>query len=212
MIFPLRLASISERLASLFVSQGEEVEEEEGGQKGGAERRGSYLEYDMEGIVGGENAMSEEAIKTKQVTGESLDAFIDSFPILNTPLPLPPIQSKEEIARSRVSGHIPHALSLILDPETPQIKPTKVLSTKSPRPTILEPTTPPSYDKLDSSNPNWLPGLPKPPPGVVVEPPRNRSKVARIRYLAQLNRLVRSMSQLISGLLIFQFGEEERRA
>ena len=124
------------------MSHGEEAEEEEGGEKGGNERRGSYLEYDMEGIVGEENATAEEAIQTKKGRAESLDAFIDSFPILNTPLPLPPIQSKEEIARPRVPGHIPHALALILDPETPQIKPTKVLSTKSPRPTILEPTTP----------------------------------------------------------------------
>ena len=44
------------------------------------------------------------------------------------------------------------------------------------------------YANLDSSNPNWLPGLPRPPPGVFVEPPRNRSKRERLRYLSQLNR------------------------
>jgi len=35
-------------------------------------------------------------------------------------------------------------------------------------------------------DPNWLPGLPKPPPGVYIEPPRNRSRSARTRYLSQL--------------------------
>ena len=137
-MFPLRLASISERLASLFVSQGEEAEEEEGGQKGGNERRGSYLEYDMEGIVGKENATAEEAIQTKKVTGESLDAFIDSFPILNTPLPLPPIQTKEEISRSKIPGNMQNTLIHILDPAAPQVKPVK-----SPPTTVSEPTTPP---------------------------------------------------------------------
>ena len=35
-------------------------------------------------------------------------------------------------------------------------------------------------------HPNWLPGLPLPPPDTRVEPPRNRSKSARTRYLSQL--------------------------
>ena len=48
------------KAASLFVSQGEEAEEEESGQKGGAERKGSYLEYDMEGVVEEENSTLEE--------------------------------------------------------------------------------------------------------------------------------------------------------
>ena len=187
-MFPLRLASISERLASLFVSQVEEAEIEETFKKGGNERRGSYLEYDMDGIIEEENASDEEAIKTQQVTGEPLDAFINSFPILNTPLPLPPIQSKEEVSSPAVPGQVPHYLTQIPNRAAPLIKATKILNTKSPPPATPEPTTSPAYDKLDSSNPNWLPGLPKPPPGVVVEPPRNRSKVARIRYLAQLNR------------------------
>ena len=30
-------------------------------------------------------------------------------------------------------------------------------------------------------SPNWLPGLPQPPPGIIVEPPRNRSKRERLR-------------------------------
>jgi len=36
------------------------------------------------------------------------------------------------------------------------------------------------------SHPNWLPGLPLPAAGQRVEPPRNRSKSARTRYLSQL--------------------------
>ena len=50
------------------------------------------------------------------------------------------------------------------------------------------PPTPPQdnvYSNLDISNPNWLPGLPRPPPGVHVDPPRNRSKRERLRYLSQ---------------------------
>merc|ERR1712130_31124 len=37
-----------------------------------------------------------------------------------------------------------------------------------------------------ASHPNWLPGLPLPAAGQRVEPPRNRSKSARTRYLSQL--------------------------
>ena len=44
------------------------------------------------------------------------------------------------------------------------------------------------YNNFDSSNPNWLPGLPRPPPGVFVQPPRDRSRRERLRYLSQLNR------------------------
>merc|ERR1712083_485849 len=43
------------------------------------------------------------------------------------------------------------------------------------------------YNNCDSSNPNWLPGLPRPPPGVFVQPPRDRSRRERLRYLSQLN-------------------------
>ena len=40
----------------------------------------------------------------------------------------------------------------------------------------------------DSRNPNWLPSLPIPPPGVEVTPPRNRSYRERMRYLRDLQR------------------------
>ena len=46
------------------------------------------------------------------------------------------------------------------------------------------------YNNHDSSNPNWLPGLPRPPPGVFVKPPRDRSRRERMRYLSQLERLL----------------------
>ena len=46
------------------------------------------------------------------------------------------------------------------------------------------------YNNYDSSNPNWLPGLPRPPPGVFIQPPRDRSRRERMRYLAQLNRSI----------------------
>ena len=58
-----------------------------------------------------------------------------------------------------------------------------------PRNDTCDPVQCSIYSNLDSSNPNWLPGLPRPPPGVRVEPPRNRSKRERWRYLSQLNRL-----------------------
>ena len=50
------------------------------------------------------------------------------------------------------------------------------------------PFDPSVYNNCDSSNPNWLPGLPKPPPGVTVAPPRDRSRKERLRYLADLER------------------------
>ena len=40
----------------------------------------------------------------------------------------------------------------------------------------------------DSRNPNWVPGLPLPPPGFEVAPPRNRSFRERRRYLQDLRR------------------------
>ena len=44
-----------------------------------------------------------------------------------------------------------------------------------------------------TKDPNWLPGLPLPMPGDYVEPPRNRSKSARTRYLSQLQSYRGSM-------------------
>ena len=62
------------------------------------------------------------------------------------------------------------------------------------------------YANLDSSNPNWLPGLPRPPPGVFVEPPRNRSKRERLRYLSQLNRFCVKKGKLwVSTPFIFSY-------
>ena len=160
---PLRLASISERLSSLFLRGGgeEEVEQEKEHHGRGTARRGSYLEYDMEGL--------EEENTSSNIIDEKLKSktdFVDSFPILNTPLPLPPLNPKAPPAKPHHT-HLP-------DPAPPNPTPPKA-------PLIVSP------EELESS-PNWLPGLPRPPPGVLVEPPRNRSKVARLRYLAQLDR------------------------
>merc|ERR1711915_1009151 len=97
-------------------------------------------------------------------------AIVDPFPILNPPEP--------------------ESMTLPLATPPPNI----VSATPTPTPSPLPPSPTPSptpsrespWDVCDSSNPNWLPGLPKPPPGVYIEPPRNRSKSARCRYLAQL--------------------------
>ena len=48
----------------------------------------------------------------------------------------------------------------------------------------------------NSRNPNWLPSLPPPPPGVEVAPPRNRSYRERMRYLKDLHRY-----RCLSGLV-----------
>ena len=66
------------KAASLFVSQGEEAEEEESGQKGGAVRRGSYLEYDMGGMVEEKNSTIDETMKNKQTSDKAPDNFINS--------------------------------------------------------------------------------------------------------------------------------------
>ena len=183
----LRLSSISERLSSLFLTP----EPEEREQQGGSARRGSYLEYDMEGVEQ-ENATVEENLKNPKNDESMQNAFIDSFPILNTPMPLPPIQPKAAPSPPTVP---------------PYCAPPSNLLKAHTKPSSLPGQTEGSvYDNLDSSNPNWLPGLPLPPPGVLVSPPRNRSKVARLRYLSQLNRSCTANNKygIITNNLIFQ--------
>ena len=50
-------------------------------------------------------------------------------------------------------------------------------------------------------NSNWFPGLPRPPPGVFIQIPQNRSRAERIRYLNDFNRFHAYMT--VNHLLLF---------
>jgi hypothetical protein len=206
-----KLASISERLASMFLSTAPDESSLSPPKEN--VRRGSWLEYDMEGLEEEENPTVEGIEKSKEFVEVQKEAFIDSFPILNTPTVLPPIKPKT--APSPPPGYIfsdPPAY-IDLDNFTPtnlnDPAPAQAAECHTNRGVAAITAEQGSvYDNLNSSNPNWLPGLPRPAPGVFVEPPRNRSRVARLRYLSQLNRFCIIKIKLniyISTLLIFSY-------
>ena len=111
-----------------------------------------------------------------------------SYPIL-IPKVLPPIQPKKAPSRA---------------PSYSSFDPPSYQDLHPFAPTPTEPSSPtPSEDQATLKvpdvednqsaplvDPNWFPGLPRAPPGVFVQPPRNRSKVERIRYLADFQRLI----------------------
>ena len=106
------------------------------------------------------------------------------FPTL-APKVLPPIQPKEPVSPAP-------SYSAFDPPSYQDLHPFAPTPTDPPSPT---PSTgqEDTQDAEDSQSAplvdrNWFPGLPRPPPGVFVQPPRNRSKVERIRYLADFQR------------------------
>ena len=148
-----------------------------------------------------DNNIPESNEKEAEATEEKKpESEIGSFPILIPPKSLPPIQSKP----------IPSPPPSYSSIEPPIYQEIIIIHPFAPTPTeASQPTTPglsedqsipkvqeeaednqsAPFVQRDSVDPNWFPGLPRPPPGVYVEPPRNRSKCERLRYLADFQRL-----------------------
>jgi hypothetical protein len=124
----------------------------------------------------------------KEKESESEKVNEKSLPIL-IPKVLPPIQPKK--APSPAPSY-----SSFDPPSYQDLHPFAPTPTEPSSPTPSEDQTTPKVPDVEDNqsaplvDPNWFPGLPRAPPGVFVQPPRNRSKVERIRYLADFQRLI----------------------
>ena len=93
-MLPRKLASISERLASILSNTEHDVRS----QSRENLRPGSQLDYDEESLdredCEEENSSVVETSKSEKLDEKQKETFVESFPILNTPKALPPIQPK----------------------------------------------------------------------------------------------------------------------
>ena len=125
--------------------------------------------------------------KKKKKENETNTVNEKLYPIF-IPKVLPPIEPKETVSPAPSYSSFEPPSYQDLHPFAPT--PTG-LSSPVPNEDQEVPKGPDAEDNQSAPlvDPNWFPGLPRPPPGIYVQPPRNRSKVERIRYLADFQRL-----------------------